>query len=161
MTRLSSRRAFLPIERSTALPRPPPARRTVAPRGSSVAAPVGPMASTGSPGFKTLQSCEEAPSSSAIMERSPLPASTQAPVPGVAGEEGHLVGRRRRLEPPAPTAVRSGPMRQKEAAALVHRESPGPLLFVGDVGRRAGGDPAGAGRHLHDVAAERAPEPDG
>ena len=43
MTRLARSLAFLPMEKRTAFPSPPPHSRTVPPSGSSVAIPVGPM----------------------------------------------------------------------------------------------------------------------
>ena len=59
------------IEKSTALPRPPPASSTVSPSGISVGVPVGPMTTTGSPGFSSAQSRELPPISSTISESKP------------------------------------------------------------------------------------------
>src|SRR5947208_3230750 len=49
------------MEKRTALPRPPPARRIVSSCGISVGAPVGPMTTTGSPGSRYAQSGAELP----------------------------------------------------------------------------------------------------
>src|SRR3970282_1403307 len=50
MTLEPAARSARPMEKSTALPRPPPASTTVSPRGISVGVPVGPISTTGSPG---------------------------------------------------------------------------------------------------------------
>ena len=68
------------MEKSTALPRPPPASSTVSPAGVSVGVPVGPMRITGSPGFSSMQRSEEPPISSTMVPTSPLSGSVQAPV---------------------------------------------------------------------------------
>ena len=69
-----------PIENSTALPRPPPASTTVSPGSISVGAPVGPISTTGSPGFSVAHRSDEPPISSTIVDTSPRSRSTQAPV---------------------------------------------------------------------------------
>src|SRR2546425_2277898 len=68
------------MEKSPALPRPPPASTTVSPRGISVGVPVGPISTTGSPGRRYASRSAEPPISSAITEIRPFSLSTQAPV---------------------------------------------------------------------------------
>ena len=60
MTLQPAARSALPIEKSTALPRPPPASTTVSPVGISVGVPVGPMTTTGSPGFSAAHQARRA-----------------------------------------------------------------------------------------------------
>ncbi len=72
-----------PSSRSRRGPRCRARRRRAGPCRSPAAPwrwPVGPMATTGSPGFRTEHRRVEPPISRAIIERSPRPASTQAPV---------------------------------------------------------------------------------
>ena len=98
----SSRRArnAWPIENSTALPRPPPTSTTVSPPAISVGVPVGPISTTGSPGFSSAQRSDEPPISSTIVETRPCSRSTQAPVsarPSIARRVPSTT-RRQRLE---------------------------------------------------------------
>src|SRR5216684_1895032 len=68
------------MEKSTALPRPPPARRMVSLCGISVGVPVGPITTTGSPGWSVAQRRDEPPISRMISESRPRSGSVQAPV---------------------------------------------------------------------------------
>ncbi len=68
------------MEKSTALPRPPPASSTVSLWAISVGAPVGPMSTTGSPGFSAAHSRDEEPISSTMVPSRPFSLSTHAPV---------------------------------------------------------------------------------
>ena len=73
-------RVAAPMLNSTALPSPPPTSATVVSGWISVGVPVGPISTTGSPGFSMAQRSELPPISSAITEIRPRSGSVQAPV---------------------------------------------------------------------------------
>src|SRR5216684_3042160 len=73
------------MEKSTALPRPPPARRMVSLCGISVGVPVGPITTTGSPGWSVAQRRDEPPISRMISESRPRAPSVIALLLGGRG----------------------------------------------------------------------------
>ena len=74
-------RSALAIEKSTALPRPPPAAARSRLSGISVGAPVGPMTTTGSPFCRYAHEPDRArPARATISDSSPRSLSTHAPV---------------------------------------------------------------------------------
>ena len=68
------------MEKSTALPSPPPTSNAVSSAGVSVGVPVGPISMTGSPGFSRAHRSDDPPISRTIVESSPRSRSTEAPV---------------------------------------------------------------------------------
>jgi hypothetical protein len=68
------------MEKSTALPSPPPIRSTVSRGGVSLGVPVGPIRITGSFFFSSAQRSDDPPISRTMVESRPSPCSTDAPV---------------------------------------------------------------------------------